>query len=325
MDILAKVVYGSKLYGTDVPESDQDYRGIYLPTLDDCILGTVKDTITIPEEEDTQYFSLQYFLNLAAQGQSIAIEMLSAPQSAVVISSPVWEMLQAERKRFYTKNMKAFLGYAKSQSSKYSSRIDRLNEAEAIQKAFRQPWKKSIEDIRLGDIWYALPESTNAIKTTNERNQNDDKRVYQVCGRELQATVTVAHAARVVQNIIESYGERVRKAKDGDLDWKAFAHAFRVASQAYLIVKFGNLAYPLYNAEYLRDLRLGKYNFLEEKLDEKLDILIEEVQTLLDQSNLPDGVDQKWLNQIIIDCYVVATASRGASAPTIWGDGPGQA
>lgn len=308
---IAKILYGSHLYGTFTPESDLDYRGIYLPTLRDCLLGTVKDTVTDTTEEDTQYYSLPYFLRLAAQGQSVAIEILSAPDSAIVEDGDVWRRLRGEKSRFYTKNMHSFLGYAKSMSSKYSSRIDRLNETETILKVFQRHstgggWDRPYrfnDDKRLSVIWDELPESLNAVKTVNERNTNVDKRAYVICGRELQATVTIGHAYSVIKTVYDSYGERVRKAKNGQLDWKALAHAFRVAYQARDIVTTGRLTYPLHNADYLREMRLGKIDFMENRLDERLDNLILEVQSLMDASNLPNKVDQSWCDDFVLDAY----------------------
>ncbi len=315
MTILAKTLYGSSLYGTRTPESDTDYRGVYLPSCTDCLLNRIKDTITDSTEEDTQLFSLTYFLQLAAQGQSIAIELLAAPDSAIVTTTPTWDYLRANRKRFFTRNMHSFLGYAKSMSGKYSSRIDRLNEIEAILVAMERypqyrrerqmpfPSSDDLRAIRLSEMWDDLPESVNAIKTTNERNTNADKRAYVVCGRELQATVTIEHAHSVLQTIRNSYGERVRKAKDGLLDWKALAHAYRVTYQALEIVETGDLVYPLSRADYLRDIRLGKIDFFKEGLDAKLDDLINDVQAKMDASDLPDNVDRAWLDQIVLDSY----------------------
>lgn len=39
--------YGSTLYGTDSESSDTDYRGIYLPSIQDIILNKAKHTISI--------------------------------------------------------------------------------------------------------------------------------------------------------------------------------------------------------------------------------------------------------------------------------------
>lgn len=43
MKIIAKVLFGSKLYGADGPESDTDYKEIYVPSARDIIIGNVKN------------------------------------------------------------------------------------------------------------------------------------------------------------------------------------------------------------------------------------------------------------------------------------------
>jgi hypothetical protein len=202
-DILAKVTFGSKLYGTSVPTSDDDFRAVYLPTIQSLALQRAKDAWEDKSEEDTSVFSLQHFCRLVSEGQSIAIELLSADGAAIRVTSPIWETLRANRKRFYTKNMHSFLGYAKTMAGKYSARIDRLNETEAVMAAMRGYMG---EGSRLGDMWDHLPESLNAQKGLNERSSGPDHRVYRVCGRELQATVTIVHALTVVSTITHPTG-----------------------------------------------------------------------------------------------------------------------
>lgn len=302
MTILSKITVGSRLYGTSVPTSDTDYRGVYLPSRDDCLLGRIKDTWDDKAEVDTSYFSLQTFLRLASEGQSMAIEMLAAPVWAVQVSSPVWEMLYNRRRMFYTKSMYSFLGYAKGMASKYSARIDRLTETEAILQTLMAASVFG-PNARLSSAWDSLPVSLNAVKSTNDRSTNADKRVYVVCGREIQATAHISHAYDVIKGIHDGYGERVRAAKEGKIDWKALMHAFRVAYQAHEIVTTGDLSFPLANAEWLRELRLGHIDFLGERLDEKLDALIAEVQTLLDASALPERVDPAIVDDLILRAY----------------------
>lgn len=308
MNILAKLVYGSRLYGVDIPTSDFDYRSIYLPTIQDAILGRIKHAYEDKSEEDTSIFSLHHFLSLASQGQSIAIELLSAPLEKTVSSSVIWEVLRANRKRFYTKNMYSFLGFSKSISTKYSLRAERLAETKSILDVVKPPAMGSeylinIGQFALASIWDKLPESLNAKKTVNERNAGAEKRVYQVCGREIQATARIAHAYEVVKVIYDSYGERVKNIKDGKIDYKALSHAFRAALQCEEIVETGDLVFPLKDAEWLRDLRLGKIDFFTNSLDQKLDDLIAEVQVKIDNSDLPDKVDQKWVDSIILNAY----------------------
>ncbi len=303
--ILAKVLYGSHLYGTNIPTSDIDHRSVYLPPLQDLILQRAKDAWEDKSVDDTSVFSLQHFCRLAAQGQSIAIEMLAADGENVVGTSPVWQTLHDNRKRFYTKSMHSFLGYAKTMAGKYSLRIGRLNETEAILKVFDQIREGSDAFLlgRLGAIWAELPESLNAVKTTNARNSGADQRVYQVCGREIQATTPVSIAYEVIKGIHDSYGERVRAAKEGRIDWKALMHAFRAALQCKEIVETGDLRFPLHDAEWLRELRLGKIDFLQAGLDKQLDDLIAEVQQKMDASTLPERVSQDWLDEIVLSAY----------------------
>lgn len=300
MNLLAKIEYGSRLYGTSVPESDRDYRAIYLPSLKECMLGTVRHAWEDKTEEDTSYFSLQHFMRLAAEGQSIAIELLAAPSNKVVGTSEVWASLQADRARFYTKSMYSFLGYAKTMAGKYSLRIDRLNETQMILAVLEV---HAGGDERLGDIWDELPVSLNAEKTENQRNLGGDKRAYRVCGRELQATVTVEHAYSVIKTIYDSYGARVRRAKAGQIEWKALAHAFRAALQCKEIVETGDLHFPLRDAGWLREVRLGHVDFITNGLDRKLDDLITEVQAKMDASTLPPKVDQEYVESVILDAY----------------------
>ena len=303
MNLLAKVQFGSVLYGTNVPESDTDYRAIYLPTMEDCLLMRARTAWEDKTEEDTSYFSLQHFMGMAAEGQSIAIELLSAPDRMVASSSPTWEFLRHYRKRFFTKSMHSFLGFAKTMSGKYSMRVDRLNEAETVLRVLDNPVGIGDPEAKLGAIWDQLPTSINAEKTTNDRNAGPDKRVYRVCGRELQATVRIQHAYTVVKAIYDSYGERVRKAKDGQIEWKSLGHAFRAALQCKEIVETGDLRFPLKDAEWLREVRLGHVDFAANRLDEKLDNLIAEVQVKMDASSLPDKVEQQFVDRVILDTY----------------------
>lgn len=313
MNILAKIVFGSKLYGTNIPTSDNDFRAIYLPTLQECVLLRARDAWEDKSEEDTSFFSIQHFLKMAQQGQSAAIELLCAGPEHRVSTSPFFEELHKNRKQFFSKNMNSFVGYARAMSGKYTSRVDRLNEAESIVKFLTENEYKKTEHYsvgdrdlipnRLSDVWEGLPISPNATKGENPQNKNVDKRAYFVCGRELQATVTTSHAIQVIGDIVKTYGERVRKAKSAELDYKALMHAFRAGYQVKQIMETGDLKFPLPESEYLRDMRSGKVNFVDNHLDEKLDDLMAEVQGLIDNSKLPDRVDMKIVDDIILKAY----------------------
>ena len=86
--IIFKCIVGSKLYGTNNENSDTDIKGVFLPDLNDLILGKAPKHYTFSsgskydrndkDDVDETYYSLQYFLELAAKGDTNAIDLLFA-------------------------------------------------------------------------------------------------------------------------------------------------------------------------------------------------------------------------------------------------------
>ena len=70
---IVDMVFGSHLYGTSSPSSDKDFKGVYVPTLDQMKLGRFPKSINentklnsseknTSEDTDTETYSLHYFL-----------------------------------------------------------------------------------------------------------------------------------------------------------------------------------------------------------------------------------------------------------------------
>lgn len=307
LNIICKTVYGSKLYHMDSVLSDTDIRGIFVPKKSDCYLGKIKDTID--GMGDTQFFSVQKFLRLAAEGQSVAIEMLYSNQ--VFSTSYHWEILAKESNRFLSKKMKNFCGYAKAQAIKYSSRADRLNDIITLRDFIRN-WCNTTPntiigcqplDAKIFAIWDILPEGVNYKKSTNQFNRSKDNRVYIICGRELQVHCTVEHLLKFIDILEGEYGERVKKAAAQQVDFKSLSHAFRVTYQAQQLIKERTLTFPAKEIEFLRDIKFGKLDLVNDRLDVRLDDLIQETDELMAASDLPDEVDWNWCERFILDCY----------------------
>lgn len=297
MFVICKTISGSRLYGTNIATSDLDIRGVYLPTVSNCVLGTVQDVIS--REGDTQYYSLQKFLRLATEGQSVAIEMLFATKDNLPVSSPLWERILARRSEFVTKKMAAFIGYARTMSTKYSSRADRLADVRHLMSLTHgYP-----ETTRLAEIFDSLPAMANAKKDVTTTSRAADKRVYNVCGREYSVYLTLVQFRQHLANIEADYGSRVRKAQENTLDFKALMHAFRVAYQCKTMIETGGLEFPLPEAAYLTKMRTGQIDFKENHLDEKLTDLVDEVEQLLLVSNLPESCNPNVERELILEAY----------------------
>ncbi len=85
MNILMRTQFGSHVYGTNLPTSDTDFKGIYIPTKRDLYLSRAQKTINTGTKEnksarnestdiDEEIFSLQQYLKLLSEGQTVALD-----------------------------------------------------------------------------------------------------------------------------------------------------------------------------------------------------------------------------------------------------------
>ena len=219
LNLIVLMEFGSKLYGTDTPESDMDFKGIYLPTKNQILLNRIpksvsyrtkpdkKDEKNTKDDIDCQVFSLHYFLELASKGETAAIDMLHAPDDWPLYSSDLWVDIRKRRQMFYSKNLKAFVSYARKQVAKYGLK---------------------------------------------------------------------------------------------GIDWKAMSHALRAATEVTSILTKGDIIFPLQNAEFLRKVKQGKYDFsatVLPLLETYMGICEEAAMT----SSLPDSVDLNQIDNLLIE------------------------
>jgi predicted nucleotidyltransferase len=141
MEIVVKIKFGSHLYGTNTPTSDLDYKSVYIPEAKEILLQRVPGTIGIskrpkadgeknlPCDVDSEAYSLQRYLQLLAEGQTVAIDMLFAPEPE--IRSALWSRIRANKERLLTKRSAAFVGYCRTQANKYGIKGSRVAAAKA--------------------------------------------------------------------------------------------------------------------------------------------------------------------------------------------------
>lgn len=309
MTILAKVLHGSRLYGLDNSESDWDIKGIFLPSIPDCLLMRAARNINKKEEATenrakTEYeiFSLQEFIKLAARGEDVAITMLHAPQRAVYESSEIFDYLRINRKKFYTKSMIGMVGFAKGMSAKYALRADRMDSVLKVISVLEDMKSRGVA--RLGQVWDGLPDIIHTRRFINERDRAEDKRIYEVVGKGLKPTITPDYALEILYQVRDSYGERVKGARNmAGNDLKAISHSFRVGYQLLHIYAEGDFTFPLPENDFIRAVKENRLNYVDDKIDEKLNELIAKVEELSKLSSFPEKVDEKWLDKIVLDAY----------------------
>lgn len=304
MQTIAKCLHGSKLYRLDGPDSDTDYKAIFMPELRDLVLmrAAKNETKKISESVEYEGFALQSFLNLAANSEDVAITMLHTQKSDILIDSDIYEYLRQNRSKFYTKRMIGSLGYAKGQAAKFALRADRMKAVKNLIDLLKKAESSGV--YKMSQIWEDLPQGEYCYKGVEETNRNEDKRFFECAGKKVTATVKINYALEIFQNLYDKYGDRVKIAANLDgKDYKSISHAFRCAFQLKEIYTGGKFEYPLKETQFIKDVKFGKLSYLDNNLDNKLTELISEVETLAAESKFPEKVDKKWLDSIVLKAY----------------------
>lgn len=99
MKIIVKMKFGAHLYGTATIKSDVDYKGVFLPAKEEVLLGKIPKCLNFSSGDseskntsndiDIEFYSLHYFIKLAREGQTVALDMLHAPDSAIIETSDI--------------------------------------------------------------------------------------------------------------------------------------------------------------------------------------------------------------------------------------------
>ncbi len=120
-DLAILVRAGSHAYGTDRPDSDDDYRGVYLaPTVDLYRLRRPAESFD-RQDPDVTLYELGKFATLAAAANPTVLEILWAEPLHL---SPAGAILRLHRDVFLSRRaLKTYGGYAHQQLSKATKGI----------------------------------------------------------------------------------------------------------------------------------------------------------------------------------------------------------
>lgn len=161
--------YGSHLYGLNTENSDLDFRGVYIPNLDDIILHKDKDEINEELEityqppqptsadgmctlavyikprtvkVDVKIFSLQKFIQLCSKADTNALDLLFSwtnqdTESYLYVVSgyyinPMAQINTYKNKLINTDRLESPITYAFKQATKYGLKGERLKVLETV-------------------------------------------------------------------------------------------------------------------------------------------------------------------------------------------------
>lgn len=169
--IIFDAIAGSHAYGTNVPTSDIDYRGIFiLPDSKYLSMFQPPDQIS-DEKHDTTYYSLKRFFELTAKSTPNTLELLWMPEDTVKYESEVFKHLKANRDLFISKKCYfTFTGYAHAQIKKAKGQNKWVNNPQPKERPDKLDFCWIVETSKLSeyDWWEGRNEGICGKPTLNE-------------------------------------------------------------------------------------------------------------------------------------------------------------
>jgi len=311
MITLVKMKFGSWVYGTNIETSDIDIKEVFQPSAIDILKCDVNDHYNkstadasrknTSDDMDIEGFSLEKFLNLAIQGQTLALDMLFTPKEMYLTPpSAVWDKIIENRSKLLSKRTNAFVGYCRKQAAKYCVKAERYNVVASVislLKTFhrKEPLITYREDIV--NFCGRYPEYTVWLSP-----EEDPLKVglLRVCGRGVLGTFNIETCLGILQVVLDSYGERtIRASINSTLDRKALYHAVRISREAEELLLTGYITFPRPEASLLLGIRRGEIAY--EKISEIIEEGLIRVEEAMLKTTLPESPDIEFIEGIVFE------------------------
>ncbi len=309
---------GSHAYGTNLPTSDEDYRGVAIPPkqyfhgfMQVFEQAEVKDP-------DVVIFDIRKFFKLAADCNPNIIESLFVDESDWFIATTHWQhVIHRFRDAFLSTKAKfTFSGYAMAQLKRIRSHRQWLLNppgAQPQREAFGLPNASTIEKSQLGIIEARIKKTEDTLGGegfTKDRVEEVDPAMIEKAITELNLS------ADLIQIVIAErrYGAACRNWKQYE-QWKAGRnaaraemerqhgydtkhgmHLVRLMRMAVEILRDGKVIVKRPDAEELLSIRAGAWSF--DRLMEWAYEMEAQLDAIYPTSKLPHRADMKHLDGV---------------------------
>lgn len=337
--VLYEAIAGSHAYGTNHAGSDKDIKGIFIFPATYYLLEVDPIKQFSDDKNDIVYYSLKRFIELASKANPNIIEMLWMPMDCELYRSPIVEKLFASREMFITKQAyDSHVNYARAQIKKAKGKNKWVNNPQPIDtpkredfcwfiplesnKPFRPQSLKTCK-LNLNHFHVSAVEHSQSLYRLYEYG-NKAKGVFRngelVCesiplededllckGLLLFNEAAYECARRDHKNYWEWRSKRNETRWIGqeeglrDYDAKNMLHTFRLLLSGKNILEKGEPTVR-FKGEELRllcDIRDGKFQY--DELIQKVEIMLDELNSSYLNSNLPEEVDESKLKELLLN------------------------
>ena len=336
--ILFEALSGSRAYGTDLPHSDTDLKGVFiLPETEFYGLSYVPQVAN--DTNDEVYYELRRFVELLLKSNPTVLELLASPEDCVRYRHPLFEAFRVED--FLSKLCRqSFAEYAVAQIRKARGLNKKINHPEP-------PSRKSVLDfcyVTVGAgalpvaVWlerrgYAathcgltnVPHLTDLYALFVDETP-DCRHGYRGLVRDPETSQDVQLSAVPKEEAPVAYlsfnrngystycrvfreyqeweqkrnPERYRNTVQHgkNYDAKNMLHVFRLLRMAEEVATTGRLHVRRPDREFLLQIRRGEFEY--EQLVTEAEALVARVEAAFAASALPDTPDQEAAGQLLV-------------------------
>jgi len=308
IDILVKIRTGSHLYGLNTPESDEDFSGVFMPKAKDLLglhpmsevdLSTKASSVdrkNTKDDVDEKYTALPKFLSQVMNNNPNKLELLFVNEENTLIGTPVWdELVENTPKILSQKIWWSFSGYAYSQKKKIEVKRERYfslrNAIEFLASSYTHG--------ELSDPKYVLSEKESS-------DLNHILKFY----KGSKGNTEHFHKGMPLKTIFEKicaeydrYGWRVKTESFKTLgyDIKFGYHLVRLMAEAYDLLRYGTLEYPISGIVYDDIMKIRNAEVPYEQLILIYDRYYKLSEDAFKTTKLPKKPDWKWADKWLIN------------------------
>ena len=286
---ILEIKCGSHLYGTNTPQSDEDFVGIFMPpeeyvyglqSVQEVELG-IKDKNAegknTADAVDRKLYEFRKFVSLAQGNNPNIIEILFVNPDNVLFINDCGKELLKHKHLFPSKlAAKKFVGYAHSQRHKMIIKRDHFNDLRDgytylskfnDKDTMSQVFDRHCKDAQ--DPMYCTPDTFNKNKGFHIK-----------CGDlNFEPGIYVKKARRMLEDRLSKITNRSELVLKYGYDTKFASHLIRLLSEGLYILKHGEVVFPLSNAEEILAIKNGSMTIKEviayaDKLEEQLDLVL---------------------------------------------------
>jgi len=321
MKIIIKAMAGSHLFGTSTPQSDKDYKGVFIPTAEEILTGDYSESVSTTtgqhdsknskEDIDIELYSVKKFFKMIRRGDTAALELLFTPEHLILEKDPMWDYIMEHRDKLLSSKVNAMIGYARQQANKYGikgSRMGTLNNVLADLKEIEKTF--DFQNPKLKHGWELIQEKLGRyehvefIMMAPTAIGTPEVPGIDVLGKKFDHHVAFNYIIPIFTTMYKNFGQRAREAKKNNgIDWKALSHAARVSIQGLELLNTGKITLPLIgkDANMVRAIKAGEVDYKD--VSELLTSLLEELEAIRLTSHLPEEVDKSFTDAMLIELH----------------------